>query len=210
VIDVINSNPPPRRGRPPAFDRCEVLELAGRTFWRLGYEGASITDLTAAMGITPQSLYAAFSSKANLYQEALKQYLSTAGAFIPRALAEEPTAAAAIDRALREAARQYTRPDQPRGCMISTAIVTCAVENNAVAAHVAALRAEILATFEARLLRGISEGDLKPGADTSALARYLQIVVQGMSLQARDGASEAELLKVAAIAQAEFARQCTG
>ena len=200
---------PRRRGRPPAFDRDQVLERAGRTFWRLGYEGASIADLTAAMGLTPQSLYAAFNSKAELYRETLRRYRATSGAFTPRALREEPTAAAAFGRALREAAKQYTRADQPRGCMLSTAVVTCAVENNAVAEHVAALRAEVLAAFKARLQRGIKEGDLKPDTNAAALARYLQVVVQGMSLQARDGASETELLKVAAIARAELERQCT-
>jgi AcrR family transcriptional regulator len=210
MIDVINNNlPPRRRGRPPAFDRDEVLERAGRTFWRLGYEGASIADLTAAMGLTPQSLYAAFHSKADLYQEALRQYLAASGAFVSRALDEEPTAAKAFDRALREAARQYTRPDQPRGCMISTAVVTCAIENDAVAAQVASLRADILATFKARLQRGVREGDLKPGTNAAELARYLQVVIQGMSLQAKDGASHADLQKIAAIACAELERHCT-
>jgi AcrR family transcriptional regulator len=204
---MINESLPPRRpGRPPAFDRNEVLTQAGRTFWRLGYEGASIADLTAAMNLTPQSLYAAFHSKAELYEETLKQYLSTSGAFISVALNDEPTAAAAFDRALREAARQYTRSDQPRGCMISTAVVTVAVENNAVARHVAAIRTDILAAFKARLQRGIKEGDLKPDTNAATLARYLQAVAQGMSLQARDGASEAELLKIAAIASAELER----
>jgi AcrR family transcriptional regulator len=198
--------PPRRRGRPPAFDRDEVLEKARRAFWRLGYEGASIADLTAAMDLTPQSLYAAFHSKAELYQEALRQYQATSGAFTGHALAEEPTAVKAFDRALREAAKQYTRTDQPRGCMLSMAVITCAIENDNVAAHVAAMRAEVLAAFKARLARGIREGDLKADTNAASLARYLQAVIQGMSLQARDGASEADLLKIAAIARAELER----
>lgn len=207
---MINGHSAPRRrGRPPAFDRDDVLERAGRTFWRLGYEGASIADLTAAMGLTPQSLYAAFNSKAELYLETLRRYRATAGAFTPRALREEPTAARAFDRALREAAKQYTRADRPRGCMLSTAVLTCAIENNAVARRVAALRREVLGTFKARLQRGIEEGDLKPDTNAAALARYLQVVIQGMSLQARDGASKTELLKIAAIAGTELKRHCT-
>ncbi|SEE64409.1 transcriptional regulator, TetR family [Rhizobiales bacterium GAS191] len=197
---------PRTRGRPRAFDRDKALALAGETFWRLGYEGASIVDLTAAMGITPQSLYAAFTSKADLYREALAQYRATAGAFTGRALEEEPTAASAFDRVLREAAHEYTRPDQPRGCMLSTAVVTCAVENDFIAAHVAGLRADVLAAFRARIRRGIEEGDIKPGTDAAGLARYLQVVIQGMSLQARDGANEASLLAIAEIASAEVAR----
>jgi len=172
----------------------------------MGYEGASIADLTEAMGITPQSLYAAFRSKADLYREALAQYGATAGAFATQALAEEPTAGAAFTRILMEAAHEYARNDQPRGCMLSTGVVTFAVENEAVANHVAALRAGVLSAFQARIERGKAEGDLKPQTDAAALARFLQAVVQGMSLQARDGASEAELLSIATLASEELAR----
>jgi AcrR family transcriptional regulator len=203
MINEIRSPRP--RGRPRAFDRDLALARAGEAFWRLGYEGASIVDLTAAMGITPQSLYAAFNSKADLYQEALRQYLGAAGAFVARALDGEPTASGAFDRALREAAHEYTRPDRPRGCMISTAVLTCAAENAPVAAHVAALRAGILAVFKARLERGVREGDMKPETDIDGLARYLQVLLQGMSLQARDGAGEEDLLAIAAIGAAEVA-----
>src|SRR5579859_6849696 len=113
---MINADSPRPRGRPRAFDREAALGLARRTFWQLGYEGASIADLTAAMGITPQSLYAAFHSKADLYHEALAQYLAGAGAFSARALEEEPTTHAAFVRLLKEAAHAYARTDQPHGC----------------------------------------------------------------------------------------------
>lgn len=204
---MINENSLARpRGRPRAFDRDKALAQAGEAFWRLGYEGASIADLTAAMGITPQSLYAAYTSKADLYREALAHYRETAGAFTARALAEEKTAAAAFARVLREAAHEYSRQDQPRGCMLSTAVLACAVENDFIAAHVAALRADVLAAFKARIAQGITDGDVKRDTDVAALARYLQTIVQGMSLQARDGASEAELAAIATIASAEMAR----
>lgn len=204
---MINENSPARpRGRPRAFDRDQALAEAVETFWRLGYEGASIADLTAAMGITPQSLYAAFTSKADLYREALAHYRVKAGAFTARALEQEPSAAAAFDRILREAAREYTRPDQPRGCMLSTAVLACAVENDLIAAHVAALRADVLAAFKARIKRGIKDGDIRPGTDSEGLARYLQTVIQGMSLQARDGARQADLAAISAIASMELKR----
>jgi AcrR family transcriptional regulator len=203
---MINENSSRPRGRPRAFDREEVLTRAGEAFWRLGYEGASIADLTEAMGITPQSLYAAYSSKADLYREALAKWRVNAGAFTGRALEEEPTTAAAFARLFREAAHEYSRSDQPRGCMLSTAVLTCAVENDFIAAHVAGLRADVLAAFRARITRGIKEGDLKPDTDVPALARYLQAVVQGLSIQARDGADEASLAAIGAIASAEVAR----
>ena len=96
----------PRRGRPRNFDRDAVLDRAMQTFWKLGYEGASIADLTAAMGITAQSLYAAFGSKSALYREALGRYRDTAGAFPARALTEETSAVAGLERRREEAATQ--------------------------------------------------------------------------------------------------------
>ncbi|MDR3416096.1 MAG: TetR/AcrR family transcriptional regulator [Nevskia sp.] len=207
---MINKNSAPRpRGRPRAFDRNRALAAATAAFWQLGYEGASIADLTTAMGITPQSLYAAFTSKADLYREALQQYLANAGAFGVRALEEEKDAVIAFERLLREAAAEYTRNDQPRGCMVSIAVSACAVENAPIAAHAAALRAELFDLFRRRIERGIKERHFAAGTDPAALARYVQVILQGISLQARDGAGKAELLAVAAVAAAELRRHGT-
>jgi AcrR family transcriptional regulator len=195
-----------RRGRPPAFDRNQVLARAAETFWRLGYEGASIADLTEAMGITPQSLYAAFGSKADLYKESLAHYRQTAGAFTARVLTEEWNAADAFVRLLRESAREFCKAGRPHGCMISTATLACASENLPVADHVAGLRAGALKLFRDRIERGITEGHFRPDTDAAALARYLGAIIQGMSVQARDGASEEELASLAAIAGAEVDR----
>jgi AcrR family transcriptional regulator len=197
------------RGRPREFDRDVVLSKAARAFWQLGYEGASIADLTAAMGITPQSLYAAFQSKAELYRESVAQYLSSAGAFCQRALEEEASAEASFNRLLKEAAHEFSRTDQPRGCMLSTGVITWAVENKAVARHIAALRGEVLEGFRLRIERGKADGDLHADVDSPALARFLQALVQGMSLQARDGASERELLTIANQGSHELARHST-
>jgi AcrR family transcriptional regulator len=198
-----SSSPVRRRGRPPTFDRSEVLARAAEAFWQLGYEGASIADLTEAMGITPQSLYAAFSSKADLYKEALEQYQQTVGAFTARALTEEGNAVDAFVRLLRESAHEFCRIGRPHGCMISTAILACASENRSVADHVAGLRSATLAMLRDRIERGIAEGHLRPDTDAAALARYVGAIIQGMSVQARDGASEGELLSLAELASAE-------
>ena len=198
-----------RRGRPRAFDRDAVLATAAHTFWRLGYEGASVADLTAAMGITPQSLYAAFGSKARLYHEALAWYRRELGAFTAQALEGGGDAIAGLERVLRESAVQFTQPDRPRGCMISTAILTCAVENRAVADHVAALRGATLGLIEERIARGIAEGQVRADTDAGALARFVGAVIQGMSVQAGDGASTAELLAMAGLAIEEVRRHGT-
>jgi AcrR family transcriptional regulator len=196
--------PPPAekrpRGRPRGFDTERALDQALEVFWRLGYEGASIADLTEAMGITAPSLYAAFESKAGLYRQALVRYRAGQGAFTAQALKSEPTAREAMACVLRGAAKDFASRKHPRGCMISTAVLTCATENQAIAEHVAGLRADSLAAFRARLARGIADGDVPAGTDTAALARYFGAVIQGMSVQAQDGASEAELLSIAELA----------
>lgn len=170
------------------------------TFWRLGYEGTSITELTGAMGITPQSLYAAFGSKSALYREALDHYQRTLGAFSARALDEESSAIAGFTRLLHESAVQFSKPRRPRGCMVSTAVLSCATENQGELLHVAQLRKAAVAAFKARIDRAIAAGEFPPGTDSAALARYLGTVVQGLSIQAQDGASRAELQAVATLA----------
>ncbi|MBT9386896.1 TetR/AcrR family transcriptional regulator [Pseudooceanicola sp. CBS1P-1] len=206
MTDVKNIKAPPRRrGRPRAFDRDEVLARATETFWRLGYEGASITDLTAAMGITPQSLYSAFTSKAELYREALGWYQSHVEATTARAL-EEDDVGMALARVLNDSAHEFTRPERPRGCMISMAVLACAVENQPVAQHVSSLRNETLDALKARIARGVDEGQLRPGTDVAALARFVGAMIQGMSVQAQDGASKSALSAMANLAIAEIER----
>src|SRR5882757_6945436 len=100
--------PPKPRGRPLSFDREVALEQAMHVFWERGYEAASISDLTAAMSITPPSLYAAFGDKEKLFLEAIERYALGPGAAGPRALKEESTARGATERWLLEAADELT------------------------------------------------------------------------------------------------------
>ncbi|WP_431036697.1 TetR/AcrR family transcriptional regulator [Streptomyces sp. P6-2-1] len=189
-----------RRGRPRAFDRERALGIAVRLFWERGYEATSVADLTAAMGIKPPSLYAAFGGKRALFTEALARYGEGPGAFSGRALAEEPTARAAVARLLREAAVEYAAPGRPAGCMVITAATNCSTSE-----VVADLRARRLATrsaVEARIAAGVRAGELPAGTDTAALAAYVATVLQGLSQQARDGATAAELGAVAELALA--------
>jgi AcrR family transcriptional regulator len=194
------------RGRPRGFDRHKALEEAALVFWRLGYDGASIADLTAAMGITPQSLYAAYRSKADLYREALEWYRADLGAPLRSSLEDEPSAVTAIEQVLRRFARGFSRSNRPGGCMIATGSLTCAEENNAISEEVAALRGQALEMYRDRLARGVREGELRPDADPDALARYVATIIQGMSVQGRDGADEGSLLAVVGIAVGELRR----
>ncbi|MDQ7728501.1 TetR/AcrR family transcriptional regulator [Halomonas sp. SpR8] len=198
-------NSPRSRGRPRAFDRSAALAIAGETFWQLGYEGASIAELTAAMGITPQSLYAAFTSKADLYREALDWYQSEVGAFAAAALEKEDVVAA-FKQLLMEAAKQFCRPDRPRGCMISMAVLTCARDNDAIADMVAREREATMKALHDRIEQGISQGQLSTDTNAMALARFIGAIIQGMSVQARDGASAKDLEAVAQLAIEQITR----
>jgi AcrR family transcriptional regulator len=171
--------------RPRSFDRDAALELAMRAFWERGYEETSISDLTAAMGIAPPSLYAAFGDKRRLFEEALERYQSGPGDIVMRGLAE-PTARAAVARMLREAAGEYALEGQPRGCWV--------VEEPALGA----LREQSRAAIRARLQQGADAGELPPGTDLDGLTGYVAAVIAGLSARARDGASAAELEAIAA------------
>ena len=210
MIVVKNERPAPRRrGRPPAFDRDEVLAKAAETFWRLGYEGASIADLTAAMGITPQSLYAAFRSKADLYREALNWYGDSFAALTPDSL-DRPDPIGTLRDLLNEEARRFADPSHPPGCMISTAVLGCAVESQPVARMISDMREATVTRVRERLERAKIEGELRSDADPAALARFVAAIIQGMSVQARDGASQADLVAVTRLATAELERHRAG
>src|SRR5258707_15468488 len=106
------------RGRPRGFDRTEALVRAMKVFWARGYEGASISDLKAEMGIGSPSLYAAFGSKEELFREAVKLYSATEGSDTWRSLQTAPTAREGIEGVLMYTARAFTRPDKPPGCLV--------------------------------------------------------------------------------------------
>jgi len=188
------------RGRPLSFDRDVALEKAMHVFWERGYEAASISDLTAAMGITPPSLYTAFGDKEKLFFEAIERYALGPGGISRRALDEEPTAHAAIKRWLEDAADELTQPCHPAGCMVVMATTNCSVAAERVQASLAKRRAEGEARVHRRIQQGIDSGELPHGTDALALANFYVTVYQGMSMQAKDGASRETLLASATMA----------
>ena len=188
------------RGRPRAFDRDQALETALELFWRQGYEGTSVADLTAALGIKPPSLYAAFGSKEGLYREALERYLAGHGSFVRTALTSDLTAREAITRMLREACAVYAG----RGCMVTSGALVCAPENAAISEQLALVRFRGRSAIVARLDRAVTEGDLPPDTDTAGLGAYYAAVIQGLSVQARDGTSPVDLQAIATLAMAAW------
>jgi AcrR family transcriptional regulator len=193
------------RGRPRTFDPDTALRQALDVFWERGYEGTSLNDLAQAMGIASASIYACFGSKEQLFRKVMALYGTTSGEPPRRALRDGPTARGAIHAMLRATADEITRSDTPHYCMLILAAPTGAVENHAVREFLADRRRDMLSAIRDRLARGVSDGDLTaPPAGLDAIARYYTTVVQGLSIQARDGATRADLEAIITCAMAAW------
>ena len=192
------------RGRPRSFDRDAALASAMEVFWAKGFEGASISDLTAAMGIGSPSLYAAFGSKEALFREAIELYGRTEGPAIWDAVEKAPTAREAVEGFLFATAETFSRPGKPRGCMVVLSQLNATEASASVCAALRDNRAQGQRGLEARLRQAVETGELPAAADIPAIAAFYHTVQQGMSIQARDGASKEALLKVAAGAMAAW------
>jgi len=173
-------------------------------FWAKGYEGASMSDLTAAMGINSPSLYAAFGSKEALFLEATDLYTRVEGADIWSALEEAPTACQAIEHFLRRTAEAYSQADRPQGCLIALGALHQDSSRGAIGDDLRRRRAENQAALLRRLERGVTEGELPAGFDSCTAATFYATVQHGMSIQARDGAPLTALLATVAGAMAAW------
>jgi AcrR family transcriptional regulator len=161
-------------------------------FWKHGFEGASLHDLTEAMDINPPSLYAAFGDKERLFLEAVERYEAKHGAACP--YADATTAREAIERLLTYTANEFCKSCNPRGCLMVMAATTSSTSSAQLQAALAEQRAASRARLKARIDRGLSEGELPRETDTGALADFYSTILSGMSLQARDGASRKRLM----------------
>lgn len=182
------------KGRPRSFDRDDALKRAMMLFWKYGYDATSLSALTEAMGIGAPSLYAAFGDKRALFKEALNHYMTTYGSFM-RAFQDEGDPRAAIERMLVEAAAMFTSADHPPGCMVITAATNCAPGSAAVEKRLRTIRASTVVALEEKIASG-RRGSASH-ANARILALFFSATLQGMSAQARDGASREELEAIA-------------
>src|SRR5918998_1443242 len=164
-------------GRPRSFDKDKALDQAMEVFWRKGYEGASLSDLTKAMGINPPSLYAAFG---------------------------KATARKVAECLLRGMADFHTDPDNPPGCLFTQGGLACGEGSEAIPRELASRRSQMEDSVRERFERAKQEGDLPRDADPAALARYLSTVMQGMGVQAAAGATREQLQQTVDFALAAF------
>lgn len=185
-------------GRPRAFDIDEALDKAMEIFWKQGYEGTSLTDLTEAMGINRPSLYATFGNKEALFSKAIDRYL-VCGNRDDLAL-QLPTAREVVAAKLRSSAEFLADTSHPAGCMTVVSALACSPESTRVHDALADKRVADETRLRLRLERALIDGDLPANANPVALARYVSTVIEGMSVQARDGATREDLLEIATIA----------
>ncbi|MFE0751440.1 TetR/AcrR family transcriptional regulator [Gordonia sp. NPDC058843] len=172
-------------GRPRNFDRDAALEKAMLLFWERGYEQTSVSDLTRELGIAAPSLYAAFGSKRDLFDEAVARYeanpksVTTAGS---TGTTQREVLRAMFDRA----AEEYPSREHPRGCLVNTApeLGRNRAQNRAITAD---------------QLREVTDGS-DSTIDPETLADFVQALLVGLSSYARDGADETQLRRVAELA----------
>jgi len=186
-------------GRPREFDLDQALDRALSVFWHKGYEGATLPDLTRAMGINRPSLYAAFGNKEALFRKALDRYAAGPASHVVAAL-HQPTARAVVERLWYGAIEMATNPQNPAGCLLVQGALVCGDAADAVRRDVAARRAAGVAALRRRLQRAIAERDLPADANPADLARYVATVTYGLAVQAAGGASRAQLRRVARLA----------
>jgi AcrR family transcriptional regulator len=186
-------------GRPREFDAETALDQAMEVFWRHGYEGATIAQLTEAMGINPPSLYACFGNKEGLLKAALDRYTKLRGVWMDEVVAA-PTARDVAERMLMGIADKQTDPANPPGCLLVQGGIACGSGSENVPFELAARRAQNEDQLRDRFVRAKAEGDLKPSSDPAALARYVSAVSVGMGVMASSGSDREALRQVASVA----------
>lgn len=182
-------------GRPRQFDVSKALDQALKVFWRKGYEGASLPDLTKAMGINRPSLYAAFGNKQELFRQAIDRYVEGPACHVKQALAE-PTAHRVVEVLLRGAVELCTQSRQPRGCFLVQSALACGESGEVVRRELCKRRAAGEEALRQRLEQAQAAGDLSNTVSPEDLARYVATVSHGIAVQAAGGATRDELMRV--------------
>jgi len=189
----------PKIGRPRAFKEDAALDAAMRVFWEKGYEGTSLDDLTAAMGINRSSLYSAFGDKQSLFEKVIARYSAGPMAFLFEAL-NQPTARAVIDLILRSVVEFLSDPGHPKGCLSLQGGLACGSGAEEIKQSMIQWRRGAVTELEKRFKRAKVEGDLDRDTDPKDLARYVAILMNGLGVQAVNGATRSEMNRAVELA----------
>lgn len=189
---------PKTRGRPPAFNKQDVLDIAMRVFWKYGYEGTSLSDLTDAMGINRPSLYAAFGNKQRLFYAVIEHYLKGPMAYLQEALTA-PTTQSVIEHLFRSAVDQLTREETPAGCLLVHGALSGNDETEEVRDTLIRYRTMFETLLRKRFETALQEGEFPSDTDVANLAKYVTSMHQGLCVQACSGNARSDLTHVATL-----------
>src|SRR5438105_1831725 len=173
-------------GRTRQFDVDEALDRALEVFWARGYEGATLPELTRAMGINRPSLYAAFGNKEQLFRKALDRYQTGPMSFLTEAR-RSPTARAGAEAIFSGFLKMQRDRDKARGCLVVSGALACGEDAEAVRRELAQLRQSIVRALRKRFKRSVQAGDLPEGTECATLAWYTSTVLNGLSVPAASG-----------------------
>jgi AcrR family transcriptional regulator len=188
-----------KMGRPRGFDKEAALDAAMRLFWKTGYEGTSMADLTKAMNLSPPSIYAAFGDKMALFQAAAERYAEGPGQYQAKAL-REPTLRGVIQALFRNTVEFLNDSSYPPGCMTLTGAMACSVEDEAAKDFLAEIRRQNESAVRTRLQQARKSGELPSEINLDDYARYLATLLGGLAIQAANGISKAEMKRIADMA----------
>jgi len=181
-----------KMGRPREFREDAALDAAMRVFWEKGYEGTSLDDLTAAMGINRSSLYSTFGDKEALFLRVMTHYREGPMSFVGKALSLS-SARAVIEALLRGSVEFLADDAHPRGCLSLQGGLACGTGAESVRQAMVEWRESGFRSIEKRLQQAKREGDLPADVSAKDLARYVLVLMNGLGVQAANGATRKEL-----------------
>jgi TetR/AcrR family transcriptional repressor of nem operon len=183
-------------GRPREFDKGEALEAAMRVFWTRGYDGTSLCDLIAAMGISKSSFYETFGSKHDLFLTSLDRYRDNVIGGLAAKLAAADSPRAGIVAAFAVVLDPPPQSRQPQGCFVSRCAVEIGGRDGAAVARIAAGLEGTVGAFHAAVVRAQAQGEIPAEHDAHALARYLVSSLNGLHVMAKAKADRATLADI--------------
>jgi AcrR family transcriptional regulator len=188
-----------KTGRPIGFDKDAALEAAMLLFWERGYEGTSMADLTQAMGLSPSSIYAAFGDKHALFSRAVMRYMDTRAQYAKKAL-QQPTLEMVIRALFNNTVAFLSTPGHPPTCMSLAGAIACSADAKPASDLLTEIRKQNQLAMKERFLQAQKSGELSRSIDVDDYTRYLSSILAGLSIQAANGSTKAELKRTARMA----------
>ncbi|EBD3808092.1 TetR family copper-responsive transcriptional repressor ComR [Salmonella enterica] len=185
------------RGRPKVFDREAALDKAMTLFWQHGYEATSLADLVEATGAKAPTLYAEFTNKEGLFRAVLDRYITRfASKHEAQLFCEEKSVESALEDYFTEIVACFTSTDTPAGCFMINTSATLAASSRDIARTVKSRHAMQEQTLIQFLRQRQERGEIPAHCNPQALAEYINCILQGMSISAREGATFEQLMQI--------------